>query len=175
MATPILRSGQYVCSNHMVVKSPNVQPARQRSVLTEARFHIGLELQNAADVAESPEHKPRSAGLVVGLVTTSKSPVLYLFFCLFLPFFLIYGSWVALDFIVDCISFCLLWPLPDFVGGLHVDLGLTKPLGVRGRTEIQRLTVPYRRGAFGEVCCNQEMEFPRVCLLTPVGIKPGAV
>jgi hypothetical protein len=36
----------------MAVKSPNVQPARQRNVLTEARFHVGLELQKAADVAE---------------------------------------------------------------------------------------------------------------------------
>lgn len=36
----------------MAEKSPKVQPARQRNVLTEARFHVGLELQKAADVAE---------------------------------------------------------------------------------------------------------------------------
>ena len=35
----------------------------------------------------SPEHKPRSAGLVVGSVTTSESPVLYVFCHLFGLFF----------------------------------------------------------------------------------------
>lgn len=36
----------------MAVKSPSVQPTRQRNVLTEARFHVGRDFQKPGEVMD---------------------------------------------------------------------------------------------------------------------------
>lgn len=45
MTIPIPSSGRYVCSSHMLEKSPEVQPMRQRAVLTAALFHVCRQVQ----------------------------------------------------------------------------------------------------------------------------------
>lgn len=51
MIAPMPNSGQKVCSDHIVEKSPRVQPTRHRDVLMAALRQVDLHVQKPSEVA----------------------------------------------------------------------------------------------------------------------------